>query len=38
MFEKQKDLDIYNKFLPKVRRFMFQHLIFQKIKEKNLRN
>lgn len=34
LFEKQKDLDIYNKFLPKVRRFMFPTFEFSDNKRK----
>lgn len=34
MFEKQKDLDIYNKFLPKVRRFMFPTFDFSENKRR----
>ena len=34
IFEKQKDLDIYNKFLPKVRRFMFPTFDFSEYKRK----
>ena len=34
IFEKQKDLDIYNKFLPKLRRFMFPTFDFSEYKRK----
>ncbi len=34
MFEKQKDLDIYNKFLPRVRRFMFPTFDFSENKRR----
>ncbi len=34
IFEKQKDLDIYNKFLPKIRRFMFPTFDFSEYKRK----
>ena len=37
MFEKQKDLDIYNKFLPKVRRFMFPTFDFSENKRKKFK-
>ena len=37
MFEKQKDLDIYNKFLPKVRRFMFPTFDFSINKRKKFK-
>ena len=34
LFEKQKDLDIYNKFLPKARKFMFPTFEFSDNKRK----
>ncbi len=35
MFQKQKDLDIYNKFLPKVRKYMFPTFEFSEKKRKS---
>lgn len=37
MFEKQKDLDIYNKFLPKVRKFMFPTFEFSEPKRRKFK-
>lgn len=37
MFEKQKDLDIYNKFLPRVRKFMFPTFDFSDNKRRKFK-